>query len=113
MEAVRKASQNTILKVIFENCYLTDDEKQIACQLCLNAGVDFIKTSTGFGTGGATIKDIKLMKAAVANRIKIKASGSIRDRETTIQYIKLGVDRIGTSSGVKIVKMEQVRIDNI
>lgn len=102
--AVRQASQNKVLKVIFENCYLTDNEKRIACQLCLAAGVDFIKTSTGFGTGGATIEDVKLMKEEVGNQLKIKASGGIRDQETAIKYIDLGVDRIGTSSGIKIVK---------
>lgn len=101
--AVRAASKNIVLKVIFENCYLTDDEKRIACHICLDAGVDFIKTSTGFGTSGATVEDVKLMKEVVGNRVKIKASGGIRDKETALQYIHLGVDRIGTSSGLKMM----------
>lgn len=104
--AVRAASKNRVLKVIFENCYLTDDEKRAACQICLDVEVDFIKTSTGYGTSGATLEDVKLMKAAVGNRIKIKASGGIRDKETALQYIHLGVDRIGTSSGLKIMNAQ-------
>ncbi len=103
IRAVKKAIDNYTLKVIFENCYLTDEEKKIACKLSLNAGADFIKTSTGFGTGGATIEDIKLMKKEVGDAIKIKASGGIRDLETAKQYINIGVSRIGTSSGIAIV----------
>jgi deoxyribose-phosphate aldolase len=102
--AVRKASQNEILKVIFENCYLTDQEKRNACKICLDTGVDFIKTSTGFGPGGATIKDIKLIKAEVGDRIKIKASGKIKTLETALHYIELGADRIGTSSAIQMLK---------
>ncbi|WP_103069625.1 deoxyribose-phosphate aldolase [Aquimarina sediminis] len=92
-----------VLKVIFENCYLTDEEKKIACQLSINAGADFIKTSTGFGTGGATLDDIRLMKKEAQGNIQIKASGGIRDLKTAKQYIDLGVSRIGTSSGIAIV----------
>ncbi|WP_271765715.1 deoxyribose-phosphate aldolase [Aquimarina algiphila] len=104
IKAVKKEIGEHILKVIFENCYLTDEEKRIACQLSLNAGADFIKTSTGFGTGGATPEDIVLMKNEVhGSTIKIKASGGIRDLKTATQYIELGVDRIGTSAGVTIV----------
>jgi deoxyribose-phosphate aldolase len=102
--AVRKASQNEVLKVIFENCYLTEQEKRNACKICLDTGVDFIKTSTGFGTGGATVKDIKLIKAEVGNHIKIKASGKIRTLETALQYIDLGADRIGTSFALQMIK---------
>ncbi|WP_339685487.1 deoxyribose-phosphate aldolase [uncultured Nonlabens sp.] len=102
--AVRKASQNEVLKVIFENCYLTEQEKRNACQICLDTGVDFIKTSTGFGTGGATVKDIKLIKEEVANRIKIEASGKIKTLETALLYIKLGADRIGTSYALQMIK---------
>jgi deoxyribose-phosphate aldolase len=101
--AVRKAAQHAVLKVIFENCYLTDVEKRAACQICLDNGVDFIKTSTGFGTGGATLEDVQLMKNEVGNRMKIKASGGIRDQETALKYIELGIDRIGTSSGIQIL----------
>lgn len=102
--AVRKASQGAVLKVIFENCYLTDNEKRLACNICLDTGVDFIKTSTGFGTGGATLADIILMKTTVGDHLKIKASGGIKDRDTALAYIELGVDRIGTSSGIAIVQ---------
>ena len=100
---IKKAIGNNILKVIIETCYLTDEEKKIATQLTVNAGADFVKTSTGFGTGGATLEDIALMKSITQNKIKIKASGGIRDFETAIQYINLGIDRIGTSNGIQIV----------
>ncbi|WP_298317354.1 deoxyribose-phosphate aldolase [uncultured Aquimarina sp.] len=100
---IKRAVGDTVLKVIFENCYLTNEEKKIACQLSIDAGADFIKTSTGFGTGGATIEDIKLMKDMVQDKIKIKASGGIRDIETAERYINIGVSRLGTSSGVALV----------
>ncbi|GGX18554.1 deoxyribose-phosphate aldolase [Aquimarina muelleri] len=103
---IKKIIEKNTLKVIFENCYLTDQEKKIACQLSVNAGADFIKTSTGFGTNGATLEDIKLMKGEVKNNVQIKASGGIRDSETAKQYIDLGVSRIGTSSGIAIVTSE-------
>ncbi|MDY8134946.1 deoxyribose-phosphate aldolase [Aquimarina sp. 2201CG5-10] len=103
IKSIKRILGANILKVIFENCYLTDQEKKIACKLSVNAGADFIKTSTGFGTGGATLEDIKLMKDEVNNQVKIKASGGIRDIETATKYIDLGVSRIGTSSGVHIV----------
>jgi len=102
--AVRAASKGAVLKVIFENCYLTDAEKQLACRICLEVGVDFIKTSTGFGTGGATLADVALMKKAAGGRMKIKASGGVKDRDTALAYIALGADRIGTSSGIAIVQ---------
>ncbi|HRH57869.1 MAG TPA: deoxyribose-phosphate aldolase [Chitinophagales bacterium] len=92
-----------ILKVIIETCYLTDDEKRIATMIVLNAGADFVKTSTGFGTGGATLEDVELMKSVTQNKIQIKASGGIRDFETAKKYIDLGVTRIGTSNGIQIV----------
>lgn len=92
-----------ILKVIIETCYLTDDEKRIATMIVLNAGADFVKTSTGFGTGGATLEDVELMKSVTQNKIQIKASGGIRDFETAKKYIDLGVMRIGTSNGIQIV----------
>ncbi|WP_106793379.1 deoxyribose-phosphate aldolase [Aquimarina sp. Aq78] len=103
IRVIKKVIGERVLKVIFENCYLTDAEKKIACQLSLNAGADFIKTSTGFGAGGATLEDVKLMKNEVQDNIQIKASGGIRDLEKAKQYIDLGVSRIGTSSGVTIV----------
>lgn len=103
IKSIKNTIGDKVLKVIFENCYLTDHEKKIACKLSLNAGADFIKTSTGFGTGGATLEDIQLMKNEVGKYLKIKASGGIRDLETAKKYIDLGVSRIGTSSGVAIV----------
>ena len=98
---------NRVLKVIIETCYLTDEEKRLACQLALDAKADFVKTSTGFGSGGATLPDVKLMKESVQGHAKIKASGGVRDYETAIQYINLGVQRIGTSNGITILKGEK------
>lgn len=100
---IKKAIGNHILKVIIETCYLNQEEIRLASQLSLNAQADFVKTSTGFGTGGATIEDVKLMKATVQDRALIKASGGIKDRDTAERYIALGVSRIGTSSGINIV----------
>ena len=90
------------VKVIFENCYLTDDEKKILCEIALKVKPDFIKTSTGFGTGGATVEDIKLMKSMVGNELGVKAAGGIRSLETAIEMIKAGATRIGTSAGMAI-----------
>ncbi|SEL07377.1 deoxyribose-phosphate aldolase [Aquimarina amphilecti] len=100
---IKKAIGDNILKVILENSYLTEEEKKIACQLSIDAGADFIKTSTGFGGGGATLGDIKLMKEIAMDAIQIKASGGIRDAKTAVQYINMGVSRLGTSSGVALV----------
>lgn len=100
---IKKATEDQVLKVIIETCYLSSEEKKMACQLAMNAGADFVKTSTGFGTGGATLDDVKLMKSVVGDLLKIKASGGIRDKKTALDYIDLGVSRIGTSSGIKIV----------
>ena len=100
---IKKTIGNNLLKVILENCYLTNEEKKIACQLSIDAGADFIKTSTGFGTGGATIEDVKLMKEVAQDQIQIKASGGVRDIETAKKYIDIGVSRLGTSSGVSLV----------
>ncbi len=103
---IKKTIGSNTLKVIFENCFLTNDEKITACKIGLNAGADFIKTSTGFGTGGATVDDIKLMKKTVKDQIKIKASGGIKNLETAKKYLDLGVSRIGTSSGVAIMNQK-------
>ncbi len=101
---VKEAIGDKILKVIIETCYLSDEEKVIACKLSIKANADFVKTSTGFGTNGATYDDVKLIKNTVMNKIKIKASGGIKDKATAKKYIELGVERLGTSSGVDIVK---------
>lgn len=95
---------NVISKVIFENCYLTDEEKIKLCEIALEIKPDFIKTSTGFGTGGATVEDVKLMKSIVKNTVKVKAAGGIRDLDTCLKMIEAGAERIGTSSAIKITE---------
>ena len=101
---IKEAIGNNVLKVIIETCYLTDEEKVKACELSLVAKADFVKTSTGFGTGGATYEDVKLMKSVVGDNAKVKASGGVRDNETAQKYVDLGAERLGTSSGIEIVK---------
>lgn len=91
------------VKVIFENCYLTEDEKKTMCEIAQDIGPDYIKTSTGFGTGGATLEDVRLMRSLVGENIQVKAAGGIRTLETAIDMIKAGATRIGTSAGVKII----------
>ena len=103
IRAIKEAIGDKVLKVIIETCYLTEKEKRTACQLSLNANADFVKTSTGFGTGGATFEDVALMKEVVGDRAQIKASGGVRDLETAMKYIEMGVTRLGTSSGVMLV----------
>jgi deoxyribose-phosphate aldolase len=100
---IKKAIGDNVLKVIIETCFLTTEEKQKACDLSVEAKADFVKTSTGFGSGGATFEDVELMKNSVGDKVKIKASGGIKDRETALRYIKLGALRLGTSSGISIV----------
>lgn len=95
---------NRICKVIFENCYLTDEEKRKLCEIALQTDIDFIKTSTGFGTSGATIEDVKLMKECVQDKIKIKAAGGIRSVNDALAFIEAGASRIGTSAGPKIIE---------
>ena len=101
---IKEAIGENVLKVIIETCYLTDEEKVKACELSLVAKADFVKTSTGFGTGGATYEDVKLMKSVVGDNAKVKASGGVRDKETAQKYVDLGAERLGTSSGIEIVK---------
>lgn len=102
--AVKKAVGSRTLKVILETCYLDDAEKKTACALAVEAGADFVKTSTGFGTGGATHEDVRLMLDAVAGKAKVKASGGVKDAETAAKYVEMGVARLGTSSGIAIVE---------
>lgn len=105
IEAVVNASRTkAIVKVIIETCLLTDEEKKKACELAMEAGADFVKTSTGFSTGGATIEDVKLMKSVVGDKLEIKASGGVRDLKSAKEMIEVGATRLGTSSGIKIVK---------
>ena len=101
---IKEAIGDNVLKVIIETCYLTDEEKVKACELSLVAKADFVKTSTGFGTDGATYEDVKLMKSVVGDNAKVKASGGVRDKETAQKYVELGAERLGTSSGIDIVK---------
>ena len=95
--------QGSLLKVILETCLLTQEEKIKACELAVKAGVDFVKTSTGFSTGGATVEDVKLMRSIVG-KLGVKASGGIRDAETARKMIEAGATRLGTSASVEIVK---------
>ena len=104
IRAIKEAIGDNILKVIIETCLLTEDEKVKACKLALNAGADFVKTSTGFSTGGATVADIKLMKEAVEGKIKVKASGGIHTKEEALALIEAGADRIGASKSIDICK---------
>ncbi len=95
---------NAILKVIIETCLLTDEEKRIACELAVEAKADFVKTSTGFSKGGATIEDVSLMRDTVGNKAYVKASGGIRDKSTAKDMVSAGADRLGTSATVEIIK---------
>ena len=104
IEAVVEAARgNALVKVIIETCLLTDEEKVKACTVAKLAGADFVKTSTGFSTGGATEEDIKLMRQTVGPSMGVKASGGVRDYASAVTMIKSGATRLGTSSGVKIV----------
>lgn len=93
-----------ISKVIFENCYLTESEKIKMAEIAKKVEPDFIKTSTGFGTSGATASDVRLMKETVGDKVKVKAAGGIRDLRTAMLMIEAGAERLGTSSGIAIVK---------
>lgn len=100
---VVKATPGIEHKVILETCYLTQEEKRTACHLVVEAGAEYVKTSTGFGAAGATVEDVRLMKDIVAGRVKVKASGGIRDWKTTLAMLEAGADRIGTSASLKIL----------
>jgi deoxyribose-phosphate aldolase len=103
IKAVRMACADGLLKVILETCLLSKEEIIIACMLCREAGADYVKTSTGFSTGGATAEDISLMRFVVGEDLGVKASGGIRNREDAITMIKAGASRLGASAGVSIV----------
>jgi deoxyribose-phosphate aldolase len=108
IKAVRSAiGKEKILKVIIETAILTNEEKIKATQIIMACGADFVKTSTGFGYPGATVEDVRLLKKVVGDKIRIKASGGIRDYETALKLIEAGASRIGTSSGVKIVEQSK------
>ncbi len=103
-EETQKSPRPITLKVILETALLNDEQKIAGCILAKAAGADFVKTSTGFGPGGATIEDVKLLKQAVGQGMGVKAAGGIRDYKTAVAMIEAGADRIGTSSGVQILE---------
>ena len=104
---------NVICKVILETCYLSNEEKKTVCLIAREAGVDFVKTSTGFGIAGATVHDVELMRSVVRGSVGVKASGGIRDLDSALAMIKAGATRIGTSSGVSIVEsFKKLKEDN-
>ena len=102
--ALKKEAGDFILKVIIETCYLDEAEKTALCKAVTNAKADFIKTSTGFGTAGATLEDIRLFKREIGEKVKIKAAGGVRTIEDLEAFIKEGCSRIGTSSAVELLK---------
>lgn len=108
IEAVVRAAEGRIVKVILETCLLTDDEKRDACRLAVEAGARFVKTSTGLAGGGATVEDIRLMRAVVGPNIGVKASGGIRTSDDARRMVEAGATRIGTSAGVAIVTAAQL-----
>lgn len=104
IKAVVNAANGATVKVIIETCLLDEQEKIKACQLSQKAGADFVKTSTGFSTGGATVEDVALMKKTVGDKCKVKASGGVRDYNAAMAVIEAGADRIGASAGISIVE---------
>lgn len=107
IRAVHEACAGKILKVIIETCLLTEEEKIKMCEIVTNAGAEYIKTSTGFSTGGATFADVELMKKHVGERVKVKAAGGISSFDDAEKFLELGASRLGTSRLVKIMKAEQ------
>ncbi|MEG1411023.1 MAG: deoxyribose-phosphate aldolase [Terrisporobacter sp.] len=104
---VDAANKQALVKVIIETCYLTDEEKKIACELSVKAGTDYVKTSTGFGTGGSTPEDIKLMRNVVGANIGVKASGGVRTTDNAIKVMEAGASRIGASASISIATGEK------
>lgn len=104
IKTLKKICKDHILKVIIETCYLTEDEKTALCRIVTDAGADYIKTSTGFGTGGATIADVRLFKEHIGPNVKIKAAGGISTVEDLEAFVREGCDRIGTSRAVGLLK---------
>jgi deoxyribose-phosphate aldolase len=104
IKAVVKAAKGKTVKVILETCLLSHDEKVKACEASLAAGAHFVKTSTGFSSAGATLDDVTLMKKIVGNKMKVKASGGIKNSDQAKAYIAAGAERLGTSSGIEIIK---------
>ena len=107
IRALKEACGNHILKVIIETCYLDEEEKIAMCHAVTNAGAEYIKTSTGFGTAGATMEDILLFKKHIGPNVKMKAAGGIRSVQDMEDYLAVGVDRLGTSSAIKLIEGEK------
>ena len=104
VKAVVEAANGTLVKVILETCLLTEEAIKKACELCVEAKADYVKTSTGFSTRGATIEDVRIMKEAVHGKAKVKAAGGVRTPEDMVKIVAAGADRIGTSAGCSLVK---------
>jgi len=105
------AADGRLVKVILETCYLNDEQKVSACVVARLAGAHFVKTSTGFGTGGATVADVSLMRRTVGDALGVKASGGIRDAETALAMIDAGASRLGVSAGIRIVSGDKTEAD--
>ncbi len=103
VSSAKKGSKPALVKVILENCYLTKKQIAEACKICVACGAEYVKTSTGFGTGGATVEDVKLMKETVGDKALVKAAGGIRDKATAEAMVAAGASRIGCSAGIAIV----------
>ncbi len=110
--AVREATRGAVLKVIIETSMLTEEEKRAACSIARDVGADFVKTSTGFGGGGATVEDVALMRREVGAAMGVKASGGVRTREAAEAMIAAGATRIGTSSGLAIIGADKANAEN-
>jgi deoxyribose-phosphate aldolase len=106
IRAVKSAAGKLIVKVIIETCLLSDEEKVLACEAAVEAGADFVKTSTGFSTAGATVEDVALMKSVVGSKALVKAAGGVRTYEDLVAMIEAGADRIGTSAGVALLNKQ-------
>ncbi|ERT63392.1 deoxyribose-phosphate aldolase [Peptoniphilus sp. BV3AC2] len=107
IKSVVQAANGRTVKVIIETCLLSDEEKVKACELSMEAGANFVKTSTGFSTAGAKVEDVELMKNIVGDNLEVKASGGIRDLDTALKMIEAGATRLGVSAGVQIIKEYQ------
>ena len=111
IKAVVSAANGTLVKVILENCYLSEEEMRRACEVVVAAGADFVKTSTGFGDYGARFEDVEIMKSVVGDKAMVKAAGGVRTPADLDRMIELGVNRIGTSSGTALLKGEESESD--
>lgn len=109
IRALKEVCGSHILKVIIETCYLTEEEKIALCKAVTNAGADYIKTSTGFGTGGATLEDIRLFKKYIGDNVKMKAAGGVKTAKDLENFLKEGCERIGTSSAVSLLNREEAK----